>query len=169
MAGNFKQHTLIFQSNVEREGTNIVAVWPGANWLTLEDRPLVIGAHWDVVNGTSGFNDNGSGVAVLLELARVLTASECFRPEHTILFVAFDTEEAGSIGSYEFVRRVVVPFFAARGLTMTGTYILDTLINYDPAPGAQTIKPAWEESMPQFVKDVKDHDYRGDFIATVRR
>ena len=80
---------------MEREGTNIIAVWPGANWLTLEDRPLVIGAHWDVVNGTSGFNDNGSGVAVLLELARVLTASECFKPEHTILFVAFDTEEAG--------------------------------------------------------------------------
>ena len=63
----------------------------------------------------------------------------------------------------------MVPFFARRGLTMTGALILDTLINYDPAPGAQTIKPAWEESMPQFVKDVKDNDYRGDFIATIRR
>ena len=51
-------------------GTNVIGVWPGSNWLTLSDRPLVIGAHWDVVANTTGFNDNGSGVAVMLELAR---------------------------------------------------------------------------------------------------
>ena len=100
---------------------------------------------------------------------RVLTSSDCFRPHHTIVFVAFDTEEAGSVGSYEFVRRLVVPFFANRNLEMSGAIILDTLINYDPKPGKQTIKKEWEKSMPKCAKEVLENENRGDFIATIRR
>jgi len=49
------------------------------------------------------FDDNGSGVAVLLEVARVLTSSKqpdgqpCFTPDFTIIFVAFDSEEPGKL------------------------------------------------------------------------
>ncbi len=34
----------------------------------LIDRPIIVGAHWDSVTNTTGFDDNGSGVAVLLEV-----------------------------------------------------------------------------------------------------
>ncbi len=42
-----------------------------------------------------GYNDNGSGVATLLELARVIVESRC-KPKNSIIFVAFDLEEMGA-------------------------------------------------------------------------
>ncbi len=57
---------------------------------------VVIGGHLDSVPGTPGANDNASGTAVMLELARVLAA----RPTpYTLRFVAFDAEEIGLLGS----------------------------------------------------------------------
>jgi hypothetical protein len=72
---------------------------------------ILIGAHYDSISydqgdGTAfapGANDNASGTAVLLELARVL-ASEPEPPRATILFAAFSAEEIGREGSKAFVR-----------------------------------------------------------------
>ena len=146
-----------------------MAVFPGTNWNTLRDKPLVIGAHWDVVPGTHGFNDNGSGVSVLLELARILPKSKCFKPKNTILFVAFDSEEAGSLGSYEFVRRLVMPYFRRRGLSMSGAIILDTLMNFDDRPNSQIVPQKWLETVPEFANSVLANERRGDFVAMIRR
>ena len=52
---------------------------------------LLIGAHYDTVPGSPGANDNGSGVAVLLEISRLFASVE---PALTIRFVAFVNEEA---------------------------------------------------------------------------
>ena len=49
-------------------GTNIVGILPGKNWGSPADRPIIVGAHWDSVSNTTGFDDNGSGVAVMLEV-----------------------------------------------------------------------------------------------------
>ncbi|HEX5718519.1 MAG TPA: M20/M25/M40 family metallo-hydrolase [Thermoanaerobaculia bacterium] len=54
------------------------------------DRYLLVGAHYDTVVGSPGANDNASGVAVLLELARVLAARPARLP---VVFVAFGAEE----------------------------------------------------------------------------
>ncbi|KPK40352.1 MAG: aminopeptidase [Gammaproteobacteria bacterium SG8_47] len=51
---------------------------------------VVLGAHYDSVAGSPGANDNGSGVAALLELSRVFAGVQ---PYHTIRFVAFTNEE----------------------------------------------------------------------------
>lgn len=55
-----------------------------------KDRHLLVGAHYDTVVGSPGANDNASGVAVLLELARVLAARPARLP---VVFVAFGAEE----------------------------------------------------------------------------
>lgn len=52
---------------------------------------LLVGAHYDSVLGSLGANDNGSGVAALLELSRHFATAE---PERTIRFVAFVNEES---------------------------------------------------------------------------
>ena len=58
--------------------------------------PIVIGAHYDTVPGTPGADDNGTGVAVLLELA----AEFASRPlKYPVQLVAFDMEEYGYFGS----------------------------------------------------------------------
>ncbi len=61
---------------------------------------LVISAHYDTVAATSGANDNGSGVAVMLEAARLLRSASI-----PLLFVAFGAEEEGMLGSYFFADR----------------------------------------------------------------
>ena len=97
-----------FQAEITEVGTNVIGILPGKYWQTIEDRPILVGAHWDSVSNTTGFDDNGSGVAVMLEVARVLANSKvspggksCLVPDHTILFVAFDSEEPGSFGSIQ--------------------------------------------------------------------
>src|SRR6184192_140637 len=64
---------------------NIEAEIPGV-------RPeiLLIGAHYDSVFGSPGANDNGTGVAAMLALARRFAGT---KPKHTLRFVAFVNEE----------------------------------------------------------------------------
>lgn len=67
----------------------------------LSDKEIVIGAHIDSAGPEiPGANDDASGVAIVLELARIL----CQQPhQSTLVFVAFGGEESGLVGSYYFV------------------------------------------------------------------
>jgi len=64
---------------------NVVALFPGQ-----DQQRVVIGAHYDAVLGTPGADDNASGIAGLLELARLLQGSKL---KHTVELVAYCTEE----------------------------------------------------------------------------
>ena len=61
--------------------------------------PILIAAHYDAVPGTPGADDNATGVAVLLELARIFADQPLKYP---IQIVAFDMEEYGMLGSYQY-------------------------------------------------------------------
>jgi Zn-dependent M28 family amino/carboxypeptidase len=63
--------------------------------------PILIGAHYDGVPGTPGADDNASGVAVLLELARQLAAQPLRYP---VQLIAFDLEEYGLLGSADYAQ-----------------------------------------------------------------
>jgi aminopeptidase YwaD len=64
---------------------------------------IVVGAHFDSVEGTPGADDNASGVAVLLEAARYLSRA---RVRSQVLFCAFNLEELNMIGSGHFAKRL---------------------------------------------------------------
>lgn len=66
--------------------------------------PILIAAHYDGVPGSPGADDNASGVAVLLELARIFSTQPSKYP---IRLVAFDMEEAGLLGSQDYVNQLV--------------------------------------------------------------
>ncbi len=72
---------------------NVVGVHRG---ISCPNETYVLGAHYDSVEGAPGAMDNGSGVAGLLESARVLSQ---YAFEGTIVFIAFDREEQGMRGS----------------------------------------------------------------------
>lgn len=74
---------------------NVVGVWPGQ---TTPEQIYIVGAHFDSV-GTPGADDNASGTAGVLEAARVLTQ---YQFDSTIVFIAFDREEQGLYGSYNY-------------------------------------------------------------------
>ena len=73
-----KIHTMPFEV-----GNNIVGLIPGKHYNTSNDRIVLIGAHWDTFGVSPGLNDNGSGVASLLEvptnvlLTTLLSAKLC--------------------------------------------------------------------------------------------
>jgi Zn-dependent M28 family amino/carboxypeptidase len=92
----------------ERAGVNIVGVVRGRR---SPDRYIVVTAHYDhlgVRNGQvfNGADDNASGVAALLAVAARVSAA---RPDNSMLFVAFDAEEAGLRGARAFVAKPPVP------------------------------------------------------------
>ena len=55
----------------------------------------------------SGYNDNGSGMAALLEVARALKHAEC-KNSYTFILVALDMEETGTPGAEAFVQDFLV-------------------------------------------------------------
>jgi hypothetical protein len=105
---------------------NVIGILPGAN-AALEGQSAVLGAHLDHL-GTGwpdvhageegkvhpGADDNASGVAVLLELARVLAAGE--RPPRAVVFVAFTGEEEGRLGSRYYVSHPARPMAGVEGM-----------------------------------------------------
>jgi aminopeptidase YwaD len=65
-----------------------------------DDCQVIVGAHYDSVEAGPGANDNASGIAALLEIARVL---DLRGQEEGVCFVAFGAEEIGLLGSRHFV------------------------------------------------------------------
>lgn len=95
---------------------------------------VVVGAHYDSVAGTVGADDNATGVAGVLELARLLKGSRLRRTVRFVFFVNeeppyFQTENMGSLVYARKLRRDGVPVSAMISLEMLGFY--------SDAPGSQ--------------------------------
>ena len=98
------------------------------------ERIVVIGAHYDSVMGTAGANDNGTGVAAMLELARRFAGQPTHR---TLRFVAFVNEEppfcfSNTMGSRVYARRC-----RARGDRIDAMLSLETIGYYSDSRGSQ--------------------------------
>lgn len=65
---------------------------------------VLLAAHYDTVAGSPGAADDGIGIAVLLELARALTAPGQDPPRNDVVILLTDGEEAGLLGAEAFVR-----------------------------------------------------------------
>jgi Zn-dependent M28 family amino/carboxypeptidase len=129
---------------------NVVALLRGRD-PTLRGQYVVIGAHFDHL-GTStagaldpdargavrlGADDNASGTAAVLELARVFAKSP---PRRSLLFVNFSGEEQGTLGSLYFVDHTPVPIDsidAMLNFDMVGRLRADRLIVYGVATATE--------------------------------
>lgn len=74
---------------------------------------IIVGAHFDSVPGSPGADDNASGVAVILELARLLADHEW---NHTIEFIGFHMEEWNMIGSTAYAEKLKIQKAKLRGM-----------------------------------------------------
>lgn len=95
---------------------------------------FVLGAHYDSVFGCPGANDNGSGVAALLALARRFAGKSA---RQTLRFVAFVNEEppyfqTEEMGSFVYAKRC-----KERGDRIAGMISLETIGYFSDAPGSQ--------------------------------
>lgn len=104
----------------EAAAANVIGILEGSD-PALKNEAIIIGAHYDHLGHGGagslapkegavhhGADDNASGVAGVLELARIFT-SQRPRPRRSIVFIAFSGEEEGLIGSNYYVNHPVVP------------------------------------------------------------
>jgi aminopeptidase YwaD len=95
----------------DRTAVNVIGVLPGRD-AARAGEALVLGAHYDhlgLVGGTlhPGADDNASGTAVVLGLARAFAAAG--PQDRTLVFALFGAEEIGLVGSGHYVRRPTTP------------------------------------------------------------
>ena len=131
---------------VERASANVIAEIPGA---VAPEENVIVGAHYDTQRDSPGASDNGTGLAVLLELARAWSGVERRR---TVTLAAWGAEELACWGSYsyalahsdELARAVAMLNLDALGLPFPGT----RTIVADPALGRfaaeSTARMGWE-------------------------
>ena len=101
----------------EEEGplVNVIGMLPGTG-----TEAVIIGAHRDHFGRPGGIlfpgaDDNASGTAVIMEVARALAKTD-LRPSRTILFVSFSGEERDLLGSRLYVSRPIVPLNSTKAM-----------------------------------------------------
>ena len=146
---------------------NLIAELPGHEADAADsEKVLVLGAHYDTVIGTPGADDNASGVAALLELARLLKGR---RLTHTVRFVAFANEENNGdgpeqMGSYHYARSC-----SEAGDDLIGMISLEMLGCYSNEEGSQKYPFPFNLFYPSrgnFIGFVGNTDSR-DFVHSV--
>ena len=115
----------------------------------------VIGAHYDAPDDCPGANDNGTGVAALIELMRLVAVSP---PKHARLRLVFFVNEEQPygktelMGSWQYANRL-----AAADENVAGMMALETLGFFSDAPGSQRFPPPFGHVYPD----------TGNFVAFV--
>lgn len=137
-----------------RLSRNVVGVLPGSD-PALKDEAVVLGAHADHLGRVDGVihpgaDDNASGVAALLEIARAFAASPV-RPKRTLVFALWTGEEEDKVGSGHWVRSPLWP------LARTAVYL-----NFD-----MVAHPWKAEEIRDLVAGAKLPDAEG-FLAAAR-
>ncbi|MBK9188615.1 MAG: M20/M25/M40 family metallo-hydrolase [Phycisphaerales bacterium] len=132
---------------------NVIVDLPGTEF---PREVLLIGAHFDAVPRSPGADDNASGAAALLEIARVLKD----RPmKRTVRLVFFNLEEAGLVGARHHVRLYPAPGGDAPDAErLIGMVSLECIGYFSTEPNSQ------KSPMPP-IKDVFEPPTVGDFIA----
>ena len=137
-----------WESSLEQfsRGINVFAEKPGTN---PEAGAILLGAHYDTVLNSPGADDNATGVAVLLEIARLFNSGETPR---TLQLAFFDKEEAGLLGSRAFVNNT------ARLQNLRGVIVMDMVGYACYTKGCQKTPSGFP------ISPVSD---KGDFLAVV--
>lgn len=99
--------------------SNVIGVMEGSD-PRLKSEAIILSAHYDHLPSQGeavypGANDNASGVAAILELAR-LAAEHKVKPKRTLVFIAFGAEENGLIGAYHYAAHPVLPLGGTRAV-----------------------------------------------------
>ena len=120
---------------------------------------VVVGAHYDHIADCHGADDNATGVAATLEIARMLAQAEFDR---TILVACWDEEEDGLVGSEAYVATAV----AAKDQIVVD-FNFDMIGFRSDAMNSQTVPPGFDAVFPEQYAEIEASGFHGDFIAVV--
>lgn len=135
------------------EGVNLLATPPDHPRHQAGDVLLV--AHLDTVRCSTGADDNASGVAVTLEVARQLRGRD-----HRVVIALVDLEELWHLGSRELARTLPRP-----GLVVC----LDAVGFFDERPRTQRLPAGLGLRFPALARQLRMNEHRGNFLLAVHR
>ena len=122
-----------------------------------KERKLIVGAHYDACDGTPGADDNASGVAGLLELARMIGVNP---PDAEVELVAYTLEEPPFFGGTDMGSTVHALGVAKEKPRIIGVIVLEMIGFFSDEPGSQNYPiPLLKAYYPS----------RGNFITVVSR
>ncbi len=140
----------------ERVGVSVVGRKPGRD---PKLPALVVGAHYDHIEDCPGADDNASGTAAVLAIARTLAPRSWDR---TLIIACWDEEETGLYGSQRWADQAV-----ADGESI-GLYMnFDAMAYADSSPNSQTLPPGMDLMFAEQVAELERRQMRGDFIAVL--
>ena len=128
--------------HVQGRHRNVVALPPASNGRAL----TFVAAHYDSVPDCPGADDNASGLAVMLECARILAGTT---PRLPVGFIAFNAEEDGLLGSRDFVARGLPEL----GCRVRAVHVLE-MVGFRPRARTQDLPVPWAPSrmrVPDYV------------------
>jgi Zn-dependent M28 family amino/carboxypeptidase len=137
-------------------GVNVIGVRPGTR---VPAEQVFLSAHYDSVTNCPGADDNGSGVAGVLEAARVLSLQP---HDRTIVVACWDEEERGLIGSRAYVTRA-----AAAGDQIVASFVFEMIGFRSTVPNAQKSDAKNAAIFPDQEAQLAANEYRGDFLLVV--
>lgn len=138
----------------EADGQTVANVYVDLKGTSHPDRWVIVGAHYDSVRGCPAANDNGSGVAALVELALAISKTP---REKSIRFVAFVNEEPPFFQGPLMGSVVHAAGCKKRGETIEAMISLETIGYFSDKPNSQQFPPGLQERYPT----------TGNFIAIV--
>ncbi|VDI19761.1 Hypothetical predicted protein [Mytilus galloprovincialis] len=196
--GEFLRHGLTTEYHTFQEQSvsntenfqSVIGIAKGTNFGKANDLIIGLGAHYDTVKETKGVDDNGAGVAAMLEVVRQLTDRNRngVKRKNTMIFVAFDLKEYGSCfgtsdcklpdvqlaGSRHFLKEWLLPWLLSNygkavPAVIHGVIILDTVMNYNTSARSQTIPDAFRTAFPETYASVDSDNFQGDFLNLIYR
>lgn len=138
-------------------GENIIGDLPG---IGNAEQVVIIDAHYDTVNNAPGADDNGSGVAGVMEAARILSR---YPFQKTMRFIGFDFEESGLAGSIRYVNQGGIQ----SGEEILGVFNYEMIGYYSEAPNSQSLPAGFNLLFPEAYNQVIANQSKGDFLTNV--
>ena len=155
-ASRFEALGFTVERHVYATGTNVIGTRTGTR---LPDERLLVSAHYDSVNACTGADDNASGVAGVLEAARVLALAP---HDRTLVVACWDEEERGLIGSRAYATRA-----KAAGERVIGHFVFEMIGYRSSAPNSQQTDPGLDAVFPAQTAEIVANQNRGDFILLI--
>lgn len=136
-------------------GQNVIGKKTGS---VSNTKTFIVDGHYDTVINSPGADDNGSGIAGILEILRVIAPLEF---AYSVQFIAFDFEEAGLAGSKAFVPEGMMP-----DEDVEGAINMDMIGYFSDLPNSQTLPAGFNLLFPELYAELAANDFRANFIIS---
>lgn len=155
-AERFAQYGFEVERHDYGTGINVIGKRAG---LDKPDEQVIISAHYDHIANCPGADDNATGVAAVLETARVVAQAKLSR---TLVLACWDQEELGLLGARAYASRA-----KQNGDHIIAMTSLEMIGYKNDAPNSQKIPAGFEVLFAQQYQAVADNEFRADFVSIV--